>query len=58
MKTIPVTEEEVNQWMDECDAGLHPLTKEDKEALKRSRVKLMELLEESANNNPVQYFPA
>jgi hypothetical protein len=36
IESIPVTEEEVKQWMDECDAGLHPLSKADEKALARS----------------------
>jgi len=49
LESIPVTPEQVAQFMAECDAGLHPVSKMDEEALERSwqviKAKLKEISE-------------
>jgi len=44
--------------MEEYDAGLHPLTEADKEALLKSSNRLIEMLEEEIHNCTIQSFPA
>lgn len=44
LESIPVTPEQVAEFMAECDAGLHPLTEADEKSLERSRELLMSQL--------------
>lgn len=49
MKISPETKAQVKQWMDECDAGLHPLSEAGKKSLEKSRGRLMDRLEAMLN---------